>query len=138
MSSSLQPTFAPSETLPWVIRRWAERDPDRPFLREVGGGERSYGQFHEATLRWADAFHRAGVGPGDNVATMVRTSIAAEEHWLALGWLRAVQAGINTDFRGRALQYVLANCKVERMICQRGNFRQMDIVRSIITFFKQR
>jgi crotonobetaine/carnitine-CoA ligase len=119
VSSDRQPTFAPSETLPWAIRRWADRDPDRRFLRDVGGGECSYGQFHEATLRWADAFHRAGVRSGDNVATMVRTSISAEEHWIGLGWLRAVQTGINTDFRGRALQYVLANGRVERMICER-------------------
>lgn len=113
------PTFEPTETLPWVIRDWAEREPDRPFLREVGGGSRSYSQFHEAALRWADAFRRAGVAPGDNVPTMVTNSISAEEHWLGLGWLRAVQTGVNTDFRGRMLHYVLTNCEAGRMICAR-------------------
>ncbi len=114
-----QPTFEPSETLPWAVRRWAEVEPDRPFLRQVDGGSRTYAQFHEAALRWADAFRRAGVAPGDNVPAMVRTSISAEEHWLGLGWLRAVHTGVNTDFRGQSLEYVLSNCQAKRMICAR-------------------
>jgi crotonobetaine/carnitine-CoA ligase len=114
---STRPTFELTETLPRAIRDWAEREPDRPFLRDVQGNFRSYGQFHEAALRWADAFRRAGINPGDNVPTMVTTSIRAEEHWLGLGWLRAVQTGVNVDFRGRMLEYVLNNCGATRMIC---------------------
>jgi crotonobetaine/carnitine-CoA ligase len=113
----IQPTFAPEETWPGAIRDWAERQPDRPFLREVQGGSRSYGEFHQAALRWADGFRSAGVRSGDNVPTMVRTSITAEEHWLGLGWLRAVQTGVNVDYRGRMLAYLLTDCDAERMIC---------------------
>ena len=113
------PTFEPQETLPRAILRWADREPDRPFLRDVDGGSRTYGEFHLAALRWADAFRQAGVRPGDNVPTMVRTSIAAEEHWHGLAWLRAVQTGVNVDFRGRMLGYVLNNCQARRMICAR-------------------
>jgi crotonobetaine/carnitine-CoA ligase len=111
------PNFEPAETLPHAIRTWAEREPDRPFLQEVGGASRSYGEFHEAALRWADAFRQAGIRPGDNVPNMVRTSISAEEHWHGLSWLRAVQTGVNTDFRGQSLEYVLANSQAKRMIC---------------------
>jgi crotonobetaine/carnitine-CoA ligase len=114
-----EPTYAPTETLPWAIERWAESEPDRPFLHDVGGGSRTYGQVHGAALRWADAFRRAGVAPGDNVPAMVRTSISAQEHWLGLGRLRAVRTGVNTDFRGRALAYVLRDCRARRMICAR-------------------
>jgi len=114
-----QPTYERFETLPWAIGSWAEREPDRPFLHQVGGAARTYGQFHEDTLRWADAFRRAGIAAGDNVPSMARTSIAAEEHWLGLGWLRAVHTGVNTDFRGRSLAYVLANCRATRMICEK-------------------
>ena len=60
-----------------------------------------------------------GSRPGDNVPAMGRTSIAAEEHWLGLGWLRAVHTGVNTDFRGRALAYILANCRATHMICEK-------------------
>jgi carnitine-CoA ligase len=112
-----QPTFEPTETLPRAIRSWADREPDRPFLREVGGASRSYGQFHEAALRWADAFRQAGIRPGDNVPAMARTSIAAEEHWHGLGWLRAAWAGVNTGFRGRSLEYILTNSQAKRMLC---------------------
>jgi carnitine-CoA ligase len=111
------PTFAPTETLPWVVSDWARREPERPFLQQVGGGRRTYGEFHQAALRWADAFRQAGIRPGDNVPTMVRTSISAEEHWVGLGWLRAVHTGVNTDFRGRSLEYVLLNSRAKSMIC---------------------
>lgn len=112
-----RPTFEPTETLPWAIAAWAEREPDRPFLHEVGGASRTYGELHRAVLRWADAFRRAGIEPGENVPAMVRTDIAAQEHWLGLGWLRAVRTGVNTDFRGQSLVYVLSDCLARRMIC---------------------
>jgi crotonobetaine/carnitine-CoA ligase len=114
-----QPTFDPSETLPWAIRSWAEREPERPFLSDVSGTIRSYGEFHDAALRWADAFRRVGISAGDNVPAMVRTSITAEEQWLGLGWLRAVHTGVNTAFRGRSLAYVLANCGATHAICEK-------------------
>src|SRR5581483_4916080 len=109
-----KPTFEPTETLPGAIRDWAERQPDRPYLRDVHGASRTYGEFHQASLRWAGAFREAGIRPGDNVPTMVRTSIAAEEHWHGLGWLRAVQTGVNVGFQGRMLEYVLNNCQATR------------------------
>jgi crotonobetaine/carnitine-CoA ligase len=115
----LEPTYTPAETLPSAIRGWAEREPDRPFVRDVAGGARTYGEFHQAALRWADAFRAAGVAPGDNVPAMMRTSIVAEENWLGLAWLRGVYTGINTDFRGKALEYILTNCRAARMICAR-------------------
>jgi carnitine-CoA ligase len=115
-----EPTYAATETLPWVVRDWADREPDRRFLWDVGGESRTYGQFHEAALRWADAFRRAGIRAGDNVPTMVRTSITAAEQWLGLAWLRAIHTGVNTDFRGRSLAYILTNCQAKQMICAVG------------------
>jgi crotonobetaine/carnitine-CoA ligase len=112
-----EPTFQPAETLPAAIKGWAHREPDRPFLREVGGPSRSYGELHQAALRWAGAFERAGVRAGDNVPALVRTSVGAAEQWLGLAWLRAVQAGVNTDFRGQSLAYVITNSRARRMIC---------------------
>src|SRR4051812_47770857 len=114
---ALVPTFEPSETLPAAIRWWAEVEPDRPYLTEVGGGRRSYGQFHDAVLRWADAFRQAGITAGENVPTMVRTSISSQEHWHGLAWLRAVATGVNVDFRGQSLEYVLTNSQARRMVC---------------------
>ena len=116
-SGTVAATFEPSETLPGVVREWAERDGGRLFLQEVSGGSRTYGEFHQAVLRWADGFRRLGIGAGDNVAAMVQTSISTCEHWVGLGWLRAVHTGVNTDFRGSSLAYVLNNCRARHMIC---------------------
>src|SRR5258708_14222531 len=95
-TSHPQPSFEPAETLPRAIRTWAEREPDRPFLRDVGGASRSYGQFHEAALRWADAFRQAGIRPADNVPAMVRPSISAQEHSHVLSWRRPAQTARTT------------------------------------------
>src|SRR5260370_20904652 len=109
--------FEPAESSPRAIRTWAEREPARPFLRDVVGASRSYGQFQEAALRWADAFRQAGIRPGDNVPAMVRTSISAQDHWHGLSCLRAVQTGVNTGLRGQSLEHILANSQAKRMIC---------------------
>jgi crotonobetaine/carnitine-CoA ligase len=50
---------------------------------------------------------------------MERTSIAAQEHWFGLGWLGAVHTGVNTDFRGDTLAYVLDNSRARHVICAR-------------------
>ena len=55
--------------------------------------------------------------PGDNVPALVRTSVSAAEQWLGLAWLRAVQTGVNTDFRGQSLSYIITNSRARRMIC---------------------
>jgi crotonobetaine/carnitine-CoA ligase len=115
---ALQPSFSPRETLPGVIKSWAESDAGRPFLWSVDGSLRTYHQVHEAALRWADAFRRAGIAAGENVAAMVQTSVGAAEQWLGLAWLRAVQTGVNTDFRGRSLEYVIVNSGAKHVICQ--------------------
>jgi len=110
-------TFAPPETLPWAIAQWAAAEPDRPYLHHVDGGSRTYGEFHEAALRWADAFRRVGVAADDNVPVLSRTTIAAQEHWHGLGWLRARYTGVNTDFRSDSLVYVLENSRARHVVC---------------------
>ena len=110
-------TFAPTETLPWAIEQWAGNDPDRPYLRHVDDGSRTYGEFHDAVLRWADAFRHAGVLAGDNVPVMSRTTIMAQEHWHGLGWLRARYTGVNTDLRGPSLAYVIQNSRARHVVC---------------------
>ena len=104
-----------TETLPWAIRAWAEREPDRPFL-ERRRRRRRAPTASSTRRRCAGPTPSGGVGigPGDNVPVMVRTvDPLAEEHWLGLGWLRAVHTGVNTDFRGNSLAYVLDNCRAE-------------------------
>jgi crotonobetaine/carnitine-CoA ligase len=110
-------TFAPTETLPSAIERWAVTEPDRPYLHQVDGGSRTYAEFHESALRWANAFARAGVAPGDNVPVISTTTITAQEHWHGLGWLRARYTGVNTDLRGPSLAYVVQNSLARHVVC---------------------
>jgi crotonobetaine/carnitine-CoA ligase len=48
---------------------------------------------------------------------MVRQGMRSQEQWLGLGWLGAVQTGVNTDFRGTSLTYVLGDCEARQMLC---------------------
>jgi crotonobetaine/carnitine-CoA ligase len=125
----MRPGFERHQTLPWSIQHWAGVDPDRPFLEQVGGPSHSYAEVHRSMLRWADAFSRLGIEPGENVPAMVPTSITAEEQWLGLAWMRAVQVGINGDFKGAMLAYVLENCAARTMVC---SARYLDRVAAVV------
>jgi crotonobetaine/carnitine-CoA ligase len=91
------------------VATWARKEPSRPFLRQVEGGELSYGEAHDDALRWAAAIGTLGVEVGDLVVVMRRPRMEGIALWLGLAWLGAVETSINTDYRGDMLAYVLAN-----------------------------
>ena len=100
--------LSPELTLPALIQRTAAADPDRVFAEQVEGGSITYGELHDAALRTAAAFRAAGVGAGDAVVTMLPTSIESIRTWLGLAWLGAIDLPVNTDYRGRLLETLIA------------------------------
>ena len=113
-------TSDPSETLPWVIRDWAEREPDRP----LPAGSRGGGTVLRRVSRGRVAVGRR-LSPGRDRARRqcprdgAHVDIGLRSTGWEWAWLRAVRTGVNTDSEGRSLEYVLANCKAERMVCDR-------------------
>jgi carnitine-CoA ligase len=101
--------IGPMDTLPVVIAKRARATPDRPFLVEVDGDTLTYGQAHTTFLAWATALRRAGIEPGERVAVMLPSSLAAVAAWVGTAWAGAVEVPLNTAFRGRMLDYVLSN-----------------------------
>lgn len=95
--------------LPRVVARWARDEPGRPFLRQVEGGELTYGAAHEDALRWAGAMRSVGVAEGDLVLVMRRPRMDGVTLWLGLAWLGAVETSVNNDYRGDMLAYVVEN-----------------------------
>jgi crotonobetaine/carnitine-CoA ligase len=93
--------------LPAVLRDQARRRPDREYVRSIGGPALTYAEFHDLALRYATGFSRLGVVGGDRVVTMLPPSVESYAGWVGLGWLRAVDTAVNTDYRGRMLAYVL-------------------------------
>jgi carnitine-CoA ligase len=102
--------------LPMIIKQRALEQGDRVFVEEVGGPSLTYGEYHDAILRWADAYRRVGVTAGDRVVTMLPSSAAASCAWLGLAWLRAVEVPCNVAYRGRMLEYLIRDSEAETMV----------------------
>ncbi len=102
--------------LPNLLAARAAATPDRVFLQDVDGREESYEALHRRNLRWADAYRRAGVMPGDTVATMLPNSFESYSAWLGLAWLRAVEVPVNRMYRGRMLRHVLDDSRSRMLV----------------------
>jgi crotonobetaine/carnitine-CoA ligase len=78
-----------------------------PWLVEVDGRTLTYAEAYAEALAWA-AFYRAhGVGPGDFVATMLETNAATVCSWVGLALLSAIEAPMNTQYKGELLRHAL-------------------------------
>ncbi|MEX0665280.1 MAG: AMP-binding protein [Acidimicrobiia bacterium] len=95
--------------LPHLCARLAETEPDAIAMEHVDGRSITRAELHETTLRWADAYRRVGVEPGDHVLTMLPNSFEAFFAWIGLTWLRATEVPTNNMYRGQMLQYLVDN-----------------------------
>ncbi|MBP9905991.1 MAG: AMP-binding protein [Rhodoferax sp.] len=98
------PDLAPS--LAAELRRAAVEQPERPFIRMMGG-EWTYGQVDAETDRVAAGLHAQGVRRGQHVSLMLPNCIEFAVLWFALAKLGAVAAPVNTSFRGQVLANAL-------------------------------
>jgi crotonobetaine/carnitine-CoA ligase len=104
------------DLLPRLVRSWAERA-DRPFLAEVTGRAQTYAQTDLAGLRWASALRGLGIGAGDRVLVFMPPMIETANIWIALGWLRAIEVPVNTEYRGSMLKYIIDSARAGVMVC---------------------
>src|SRR5262245_31015015 len=93
-------------TLPTLLRRRAQQQPDRVFLRHVDGSSLTHAQLEDLVLRWKGALRSAGVVPGDRVLTLLPPSFDAVAVWMAAARLGAVEVPANTALRGEFLAHV--------------------------------
>jgi len=97
--------------LPQLLAARARERPDAPAVREVGGRAWTRAGLHSEALRWAAVLADAGVWAGDRVLVMLPTSGTAYAAWLGLGWLRAVEVPVNTQYRGDMLRYLVTGSR---------------------------
>src|SRR5262245_18796238 len=98
-------------TVPERLQELAATHPDRPFVVEADGRIATYAEFHAESLVWAAGYRSLGLGPRDNVVTMVRPSVTAYASWLGMCWLKVVDVGCNTDYQGQMLAYLLSQSR---------------------------
>ncbi len=84
----------------------AGKYPDRIF-GHITGEQLSYGQLAERVNRVANALIDLGVRKGDNVTLMMSNCPEYIYTWFALAKIGAVEAVVNTAFKGETLEYFL-------------------------------
>jgi len=107
--------------LPARIAYWAAREPDRPFLIEVGGRSATYGAFHRELLAWSQALRDAGVEPGDRIGSLLPPSVDAHLLWMAASCIGAVEVPIDPDLRGDFLDHVVADARLKWCVAPPGH-----------------
>src|ERR1039458_3384422 len=104
------------QVLPNLIAGRAGATPDRIAIQCVDGTSMTYGELHRQNVLWAAAYRRAGVGGGDDVASMVVHSFASYSVWLGLSLLKAVEVPANTGYRGNMLAYLIENSEARLLV----------------------
>ena len=97
-------------TLPGLLAARAAAHPGRDLLR-MAGRTLTYAQFDGEVNRLANGLLAAGVRPGEMVGVMLPNCPEFALLWLALLRIGAVEAPINTAFRGPGLAHLLELCK---------------------------
>jgi crotonobetaine/carnitine-CoA ligase len=92
-----------------VLDRAAAEHPERLFATFADGRRWTYGEARAIARDTAQAFAALGVKRGDLVSVWLPNGPSAVRVWFGLNYLGAVFAPINTAYRGRLLEHVLAN-----------------------------
>lgn len=119
--------------LPRLLGVRARDLPTREAAVDLGGEPLTYAQLHERCLQWAGAFQRLDVDAGDTVVTMLPNRADTYCTWMGLGWLRAIEVPINTDYRGRMLSYVVNNSSARVVVVADRYLDRLSDVASQLT-----
>jgi acyl-CoA synthetase (AMP-forming)/AMP-acid ligase II len=109
------------DTFPVVIDRWADDDPQRPYLSD-GTSALSYGQFREQAWNLAAGLARCGIGRGDRVAVQLPNWNEFFLVYAACARLGVVVVPIATVYRAGEVGFIVANSGAVALITC-GEFR---------------
>ncbi len=111
-------TFEHPDLMPQRVAKWAGEKPGGPALRHVDGSVLTWGEAHETSLRWASALERVGVRRGEPVVTVFVNGFDAFHAWMGCSWLGAIEAPINTNYKGDWLRHAVDNTGARVVIAQ--------------------
>lgn len=109
-------TRTPDVSLIATLLDQAQRTPNKIYVACVDGRSLTYAETLAGARIWAAAYLRAGVRPGDHVVTMQHNSLESLLGWLGLAWLGAIEAPINSDYRGALLSHALNLTRASTML----------------------
>jgi crotonobetaine/carnitine-CoA ligase len=108
-----------TDTINDVIRRAAERWPDRVYL-DFSGKTWTYDQVYRRALAYAAGLAEAGVRWGDTVATVLDNHIDAVTLWFGINFLGAISVPVNTANRGEFLRHQLDDSAAKIVVAESG------------------
>lgn len=126
-----------THSLPTVLRARAAETPDRLHVIDIDDRKLTYAETVKLMARWAGAYARIGVIADDCVVTMQFNTIESLLGWLGLSCIGAVEAPINTDYRGDLLAHALNITRARTMVLLRQYLDRVLEIASELTHLKQ-
>jgi len=105
------------DTITGAFARAVDKAPDNIFL-DFSGEHYSYAEIAHHSTEIAHGLLDAGVVAGEIVATMLDNSLEAVTAWLAINMIGAVNAPVNTAFKGSFLRNQLNDCATQVVITE--------------------
>ncbi len=112
------------ETLPGIVDRWADDDPDRPYLSD-GVGAYTYGEFRARAWAVAAALTARGVRPGDRIAVQLPNWNEFFLVYAACARLGVVMIPVVVVYRGSEVGFIVENSGAVALVTC-GEFRGFD------------
>jgi len=115
-------TVVEGRDVPWLLRQWVERSPDKTFLiwepfdRETL--TLTYAEFGAKVERVAAALHKNGISLGDKVMLHIDNSPEFLISWFACAHIGAVAVSTNTRSVARDMTYFADHAQIVAAITQ--------------------
>lgn len=104
-------------TVAQMMREAAQRWPNKTFI-DLTGETYSFAEVDRLSNQLANGLVELGVGRGERVCTLLRTSIAPVLLWFATAKIGAVIVPINTAFVGEFLRHQIADCGARIIVAE--------------------
>ena len=108
--------FQHSTLMPQMLATRAHNSPDETALKNADGTVLNWGPAYESALQIASALERLGVERGQPVVTIFANGFDAYCVWQGCAWLRAIEAPINTAYKGDWLVHAVNNTQASVVI----------------------
>lgn len=111
-------------TLPAFIDRWADTDPDHPYLSD-GRSTYTYGEFRRAAWNLAAGLQQLGASPGDRVAVQLPNWNEYFLLYAACARLGVVMIPVVPVYRENEVGFIVENSQAVGLVTT-GEFRGFD------------
>jgi crotonobetaine/carnitine-CoA ligase len=105
--------FNHPDLMPQMLATRAVDNPNGVALKKNDGSVLTWETAYQDSLRVASALERIGVLRGQPVITIFNNGLEAYCSWLGCAWLGAIEAPINTAYKGEWLRHAIDNTAAE-------------------------